>query len=178
MTLPNTTETISTTSTGSVLASFEGTAVGNEVITTEDGTETATATIFGIARFGMEEGRGIGIALMDTNSTGRLAPLDGMILLGQIEIPPEETAPGIVTLWEWQSGIPLPTGTIPGTTTPEELPPQMDDTTTTTTTNATTTTADTGESIAAIPEEGGEGEEQQQQQQQTTPTIPPNPLFE
>lgn len=176
--LPNTTQTISTTSTASVLASFEGTAVGNEVITTEDGSESATATIYGITRFGEEEGRGIVIALMDTNSTGRLAPLDGMILAGQIEFPPEETAPGIVTLWEWQSGIPLSTGTSPATTAPEELPPQMDDTTTTTTTNATTTPADTGEPIAAIPEEGGEGEEQQQQQQQTTPTIPPNPLFE
>ncbi len=110
LTLPNTTETISTTSTASVLSSLDGTAVGNQVITTEDGSESATATFFGIARFGEEEGRAIVIALMDTNSTGRLAPLDGMILAGQIEYPPEEDVT-IITLWEWESGRPLPTAT-------------------------------------------------------------------
>jgi hypothetical protein len=165
LSLPNTTETISTTSTGSVLSALDGTATGKEVITTEDGSESATATTYGIAR--LEARRGIMIALVDTNSTGILAPLDGMILAGQIEYPPEETH-SLITLWEWQSGIPLPTGT--ATTTPEE-PPLTD--TTTTTTNATT--ADTNATTAATEEEGGGGGEQQQQ---TTPTIPPNPLFE
>jgi hypothetical protein len=150
LTLPNTTETISTTSTGSVLSALDGTATGKEVITTEDGSESATATTYGIAR--LEERRGIMIALFDTNSTGILAPLDGMILAGQLEYPPEETH-SIITLREWQSGIPLPTGT---TTTPEE-PPLMN-TTTTTTTNATTT-ADTNATTAA-PEEEGEGNEE------------------
>ena len=97
------------------------------------------------------------IALVDTNSTGRLAPLDGMILAGQIEYPPEET-PSLITLWEWQSGIPLPTGT----TTTMEVPPQMNTTTTMTTTNATTTTADTNATASAPPEEGGVEEEQKQ----------------
>ncbi len=59
LTLPNTTETIDTTSTGSVLSSLaDGTAIGQEVITTEDGSESATAKFFGIARFNMEEGTG------------------------------------------------------------------------------------------------------------------------
>jgi hypothetical protein len=182
ITLPNTTETISVTSTGSYLSSLDGTALGKEVITTEDGSESATAKIYGIAQ--LEERRGIIIALFDTDSTttGRLAPLDGMILAGQIEYPPEETVT-LITLWEWQSGIPLTT-----TTTPEE--PLLTDTTTTTT-NATT--ADTNGAPPGVPEPqlpdpapedptevpgGGEGE--QQQQQQTTPAIPPtpNPLFE
>lgn len=159
ITLPNTTETISTTSTASLLASLDGTAAGKEVITTEDGSESATATIYAIARFGMEEGRGIIIALLDTNSTtGRLAPLDGMILAGQIEFPPEEETAS-VTLWEWQSGIPLP----PPTTAEE---PSLTDTTTTTT-NATT---DDTTATAALPEQG-EGEGQQT-------TIPPTPLLE
>src|ERR687897_3422978 len=157
LTLPNTTETISTTSTGSVLSALDGTAIGKEVITTEDGSESATATTYGIAR--LEARRGIMIALFDTNSTGILAPLDGMILAGQIEYPPEETH-SLITLWEWQSGIPLPT-----TTTPEE-PPLTD--TTTTTTNATTA-ADTNATTAT--------EEDQQQEQQTTPIIPA-PLLE
>src|SRR5215208_6230410 len=147
LSLPNTTDTISTTSTGSVLSALDGTATGKEVITTEDGSESATATTYGIAR--LEARRGIMIALFDTNSTGILAPLDGMILAGQIEYPPEETH-SIITLWEWQSRIPLPT------TTPEELPPLTD--TTTTTTNATTA-ADTNGASAT------DGEEQQQQQQ-------------
>jgi hypothetical protein len=107
LTLPNGTETINTTSTGSVLVStMEGTAAGKEMLTTEDGTENATATFYGIARFNMENGtgRGIIIALVHTNSTGRLAPLDGMILAGRIEFQPDGT--GLLTLWEWQSGIP------------------------------------------------------------------------
>jgi hypothetical protein len=156
LTLPNTTDTISTTSTGSVLSALDGTATGKEVITTEDGSESATATTYGIAR--LEARRGIMIALFDTNSTGILAPLDGMILAGQIEYPPEETH-SIITLWEWQSRIPLPT-----TTTPEELPPLTD---TTTTTNATTA-ADTN---------GAPATDGEQQQQQTTPIIPA-PLLE
>jgi hypothetical protein len=155
LTLPNTTDTISTTSTGSVLSALDGTATGKEVITTEDGSESATATTYGIAR--LEARRGIMIALFDTNSTGILAPLDGMILAGQIEYPPEETH-SIITLWEWQSRIPLPT-----TTTPEELPPLTD---TTTTTNATA--ADTN---------GAPATDGEQQQQQTTPIIPA-PLLE
>ncbi len=108
ITLPNTTETISTTSTGSYLSSLDGTAVGKEVITTEDGSESVTAKIYGVAQ--LEERRGIIIASFDTNSTGRLAPLDGMILAGQIEYPPEENIT-IITLWEWESGRPLPTAT-------------------------------------------------------------------
>ena len=41
--LPNGTETIDITSTGSVIASMDGTAIGKEVLSTVDGTETATA---------------------------------------------------------------------------------------------------------------------------------------
>ena len=119
--LPNGTETINTNLRGSLLVSLmEGTATGKEVITTEDGSESATAKLFGIARFNMEEdtGRGIVFAVIHTNSTtGMLAPFDGMILVGQSEFDPEGTTS--TTLWEWQSGIPLPTveGT-EGTTTP------------------------------------------------------------
>jgi hypothetical protein len=176
LTLPNTTETIDTTSTGTILIAFmEGTAIGEQVITTSEG-ESAEAKFFGIARFNMEEstGRGIVIALVHSDSTGRLAPLNGMILAGDVEFDPEGTS--LTTLWEWQSGIPLPTAT-----TPEELPPLMNDTTATTTTNATTTTttdaADTNAATTAAPApEQGEGAEGEEQQQQTT--IAPNPLFE
>jgi hypothetical protein len=157
--LPNGIETIRTTSTGSGIASMIGTFAGKEILTTEDGSENATVTFYEIVRFGEQEGRGIAIAAVHTNSTGILAPLDGMILIGVDELPSEGNS--MVTLWEWQSGIPLPS-----TTTMEESPPQMN-TTTTTGTNATTIiTADTNATAA---EEEGE--------QQTTPTIP-TPLLE
>jgi hypothetical protein len=110
ITLPNTTEAINFTGTDSVVVSIvDGTAVGKEVFTTVDGSETVNGTVFGIARFNMEEGTGkaIIILLLQTNSTGRLAPVDGMILAGHIEFFPDGSAEA--TMWEWQSGVPLPT---------------------------------------------------------------------
>jgi hypothetical protein len=143
LTLPNSTESIRTTSTGSGIVSIIGTFVGKEILTTEDGSENATAISYEIARSNKEEGigKGIAIAIIHTNSTGRLAPLDGMILVGLEEFQPDGRP--LVTYREWQSGIPLPTGN----TTPEE-PPLMD---TTMTTNAPTT-ADTNATTPA-PEE-------------------------
>jgi hypothetical protein len=117
LTLPNATEPIRTTSRGSILISFvDATAIGEQVITTtegEEGGETAVAKFFGIARFNMEQegtGRGIVVAVVHTNSTGMLAPLNGMILAGDAEFNAEGTS--TTTLWEWQgSGISLPTTT-------------------------------------------------------------------
>jgi hypothetical protein len=158
--LPNGTEPISITSTGSVIAAMDGTAVGEEELTTEDGTESAIAKFYSIGRFSMEDGSGksILIALVHTNSTGQLAPLNGAIVTGEIEFLPVGTS--LITLWEWQSGIPLPTST--STTTAMEAPPQTNTTTMTTTTNATTTAiADTNATTSTAPEEQGEGEQQQ-----------------
>jgi hypothetical protein len=109
--------------------------MGEQVITTtqgEEGGETAVARFFGIARFNMEQqgiGRGIIIAVVHTNSTGILAPLNGMILAGDVEFNAEGTS--TTTLWEWQSGIPL---LLPPTTTQES---PLTNTTTTMTINAT-----------------------------------------
>jgi hypothetical protein len=160
LTLPNSTETIRTTSTGSGIVSIISTFVGKEILTTEDGSENATATSYEIARSNKEEGigKGIAIAVIHTNSTGRLAPLDGMILAGQEEFQPDGRA--LITFWEWQSGIPLP----PTTTTSVVEEPSMKKTTTTTT---NTTTDDTNATRAT-------GEEQEQQ---ISPTIPA-PLLE
>ena len=107
LTLPNNTETITTTSTKSGIVSMtDGTFAGKETLTTEDGSESATATIYEIIRFNMETGNGTGvaIALFHTNSTELLAPLDGMILTGSGELYTDET--GLHSLWKWQSGIP------------------------------------------------------------------------
>src|SRR5918994_5094686 len=132
LTLPNSTETIRTTSTGSGIVSIISTFVGKEILTTEDGSENATATSYEIARSNKEQGigKGIAIAIIHTNSTGRLAPLDGMILVGQEEFQPDGRA--LLTYWEWQSGIPYvrmqqppKTQESPMNTTeiPSELPP-------------------------------------------------------
>jgi hypothetical protein len=164
LTLPNSTETIRTTSTGSGIVSIISTFAGKEILTTEDGSENATATSYEIARSNKEEriGKGVAIAIIHTNSTGRLAPLDGMILVGQEEFQPDGRA--LLTFWEWQSGIPLP----PSTTMEE---PPLTNTTTTTMTNAT---ADINVTAATTPPEEEVVEEQQQQ---ATPTAPA-PLLE
>jgi hypothetical protein len=107
LTLPNGTEPIITTATKSgIVSMMDGTFAGKEILTTEDGTENATATIYEIIRFNMETGNGTGvsIALFHTNSTELLAPLDGMILTGRGELYTDET--GLHSLWKWQSAIP------------------------------------------------------------------------
>jgi hypothetical protein len=107
LTLPNATETITTTSTKSgIVSMMDGTFAGKEILTSEDGSENATAAIYEIIRFNMEAGNGTGvaIALFHTNSTELLAPLDGMILTGRGELYTDET--GLHSLWKWQSGIP------------------------------------------------------------------------
>jgi hypothetical protein len=111
LTLPNGSETIKTISTGAGIVSIFSTFAGKEVISTEDGSENATAISYEIARSNKEQGigKGISIAIIHTNSTGRLAPLDGMILVGQEEFQPDGRA--LLTYWEWQSGIPLLTTT-------------------------------------------------------------------
>lgn len=106
LTLPDSTESIRITSTGSGIVSIKGTFAGIEILTTEDGSENATATFYEIARSNKEEGigKGIAMAVFHTNSTGKIARLDGMILAGQEEFQPDGTS--LTTMWEWQSGIP------------------------------------------------------------------------
>jgi hypothetical protein len=157
LTLPNTTQTMNTTHNSTGVISF---------ITSYEIVQFNPAAPGG--------GKGIVTAVFQTNSTGMLAPLNGMIAVGVDDITSANESH--VTLWRWESGIPLPTPP-PTTSTTEESPPSSMNTTTMT--NATTT-ADTNAATTAAPEEevGAEGEEQQQPQQ-TTPTIPPpNPLFE
>src|SRR5215204_5746736 len=152
LTLPNTTETINTTSNGSSLTSLTTqSAIGTETIMTEDG-ETVIATFYEILEFppGAGGANGISIAVLHTNSTGRLAPLNGTIVVGTDYLYP--ISEGFGTYWEW---IPLPPSLLP--TTMEESPPSPMNTTTTT---DATTAADTNVTTAT------EEEQQQQQQQQ------------
>jgi len=163
LTLPNPAETINTTSNGSAITSLTTqSAIAKETIMTEDG-ETVTATFYEIVKLTAGGGDGIAIAVLHTNSTDRLAPLNGMILIGTDYMHP--IGNGLTTYWEW---IPTPPSSpIPPTTTMEESPPSPTNTTMITT-NATTTTA-TDTNATAADEQGG-GEEQ-------TATIPA-PLLE
>src|SRR5215210_1398031 len=114
LTLPNTTQTINTTHEGTAVLSFTTTSgQGKETIRTEDG-ETATATVYEIVQFNNPaalggEGKGIVTAVFQTNSTGMLAPLNGTIAVGIDDIT--STDESHITLWKWESGIPLPTST-------------------------------------------------------------------
>src|ERR687894_1179421 len=132
LTLPNTTETINTTSNGSSLTSLATqSAIGTETIMTEDG-ETVTATFYEILEFppGAGGANGIAIAVLHTNSTGTLAPLNGTIVVGTDYLYP--ISEGFSTYWEWVPTPPL----LPSNTMEESPPPSP--TNTTTTTDATT----------------------------------------
>jgi hypothetical protein len=167
LTLPNTTETINTTSNGSSITSLTTqSAIGTETIMTEDG-ETITATFHEILEFppGAGGANGIAIAVLHTNSTDRLEPLNGTLVVGTDYLYP--ISEGFSTYWEW-----IPTPPPLSSTTIEESPPSPKNTTTTTT-NATITADDSNATAAAPPEE----EVVEEQQQQATPTAP-SPLFE
>jgi hypothetical protein len=105
LTLPNSTETINFTTNGSgVISLTTQSAQAKETIITEDG-ETATATLYEIVKFNPAtgEGKGIVIAVINTNSTGNLAPLNGMIVAGIDNMAPNGDSN--VKFWEWESGI-------------------------------------------------------------------------
>ena len=106
LTLPNNIDTIvNFTSNGSALISFVAQSVqGTETIRTENG-ETATITFHEIVKFNSatSEGKGIITAEVNTNPTGTLASLNGMILAGIDDI--QSNSESNVTLWEWESRI-------------------------------------------------------------------------
>ena len=106
LTLPNNIDTIvNFTSNGSALISFVAQSVqGTETIRTANG-ETATITFHEIVKFNpaTSEGKGIITAEVNTNPTGTLASLNGMILAGIDDI--QSNSESNVTLWEWESRI-------------------------------------------------------------------------
>jgi hypothetical protein len=149
LTLPNSTQTIKTTIiNGTAIVSLATSAAHiKETIRAENG-ETVTVTAYEIHQFNdpatapQGGGRGIVTAILQTNSTGILAPLNGMILAGIDDFASDGDSH--VTLWRWESGIPLPTGNNT-TATEQSLSSSLVNTTTTSGTNATTTAATTGE---------------------------------
>jgi len=103
----NTTQIINTTSNGTGIISFAtSSGYAKETIRTENG-ETVTATSYEIVQFNNPAaapeggGKGIVTAVFQTNSTGMLAPLNGVIAAGIDEISP--SGESHVTLWRWEN---------------------------------------------------------------------------
>jgi hypothetical protein len=109
LTLPNnnTTVTINTTSNGSALVSLMTQfAQGKEIFRTEENGEAATATFSEIVDVNPATGdqnKAIVIAVVHTNSTGILAPLNDMIVAGVHEFQPNGDS--LITLWRWESEL-------------------------------------------------------------------------
>ena len=147
LTLPNTTQTINTISNGTGLISFSTqSGYARETIRTENGSEIATATFYEIVQSNPEAsggggGKGIVTAVFQTNSTGMLAPLNGMIAAGIDEVT--STGESHVTLWRWESSIGSSSNNSTGVTVPPPGQGESAINTTTTTTNANTSDANT-----------------------------------
>jgi hypothetical protein len=114
LTLPNSTQTINTASNGTAIISFATSSSGyasayaKETIRAANG-ETATVTAYEIVQFSNPAaapqggGKGIVTAVFQTNSTGILAPLNGVIAAGIDNL--STNGEGDVTFWRWESGI-------------------------------------------------------------------------
>ena len=115
MTIPDTGQTINMTNNGyGIISPIPGnpdtiSASGREAVFSEDG-DTSAITFHEIVRYDPDppQGKGIVIAVFDRNATGTLAPFNGMIVTGIHDEPPNAGV-AIIKLWEWQSGIPIPT---------------------------------------------------------------------
>jgi hypothetical protein len=111
LTLPNSNQTINVISNGTAIVSLATpSAIAKETIRAPNG-ETVTTTFYEIIQFSnpaeapLGGGKGIKIIIFHTNSTGMLAPLDGVIATGINDIQPNGESE--LTAWRWESGIPL-----------------------------------------------------------------------
>jgi hypothetical protein len=103
ITLPNTTETITTRDRGEGIITFlpgGGVIRGQIQLTTEDGSESATADL--TEYFLDEAPTAISIVYFSTNSTGILAPLNQMIAVSLDEEQPNGDV--VARLFEWKRG--------------------------------------------------------------------------
>jgi hypothetical protein len=163
MTVPDTGETINMTNNGTAFISFVPgynetvSAYGREYVFSEDDNDTIAITFNEIIRYNPEtfEGNGLVIAVFDNNATGSLAPFNGMLVVGTHEEDPSTQA-ATIRLWEWESGIPIPTmaSAINPTLEESSTSPTME------TPTAEDLTADdsTATTTIPIPDEEGEGQ--------------------
>lgn len=103
ITLPNSTETITTRDTGEgLITSLPGGGVirGQIQMSTEEGSESATVDL---TEYFLDESlTAINLAYFSTNSTGMLAPLNNMIAVSLDEEQPNGDV--VVRLFEWKVG--------------------------------------------------------------------------
>ena len=114
LTLPDTGESINVTTNGwAIFSHILQSGQGEVTITTteqEDGgggeEETATIRFYEIVQFNPATGERKGLIIADfhTNSTGILAPLNGMVAAGLDHFQPN-VRDSSITLWRWESGI-------------------------------------------------------------------------
>ena len=106
LTIPNTADTVNFTANGSAIISLvTHSTQAKETLITEEG-ETATATFYEILKINPAaegDGRGLTMAIIQTDSTDTLAPINGTILAGISDL--QSNVDNTVTLWEWESGI-------------------------------------------------------------------------
>ncbi len=103
ITLPNSTESITTRDRGEGIITFlsgGGIIRGQIQLTSEDGSETATADI--TEYFVDESPTAISLVYFSTNSTGILAPLNNMIAVSLDEEQPNGDV--VARLFEWKRG--------------------------------------------------------------------------
>jgi hypothetical protein len=97
--LPNSTEIVTTKDSGSAIARLTptGNIVNGQIhVGTEDGSENATVFFTEIGK----NGKGVGVAYFTTNSTGKLAFLNNMVAVIEDEIQPNGDT--LITAWEWR----------------------------------------------------------------------------
>ena len=99
ITLPNSTETVTTKDTGTAIARLTptGNIVNGQIhVSTDDGSENATVFFTEIG----QGGKGVGVAYFTTNSTGKLAFLNNMVAVIEDEIQPNGDT--LITACEWR----------------------------------------------------------------------------
>jgi plastocyanin len=101
ITLPNSTEAISTNGSGNFTLTADSTKKireGNIHLKTLDGAEDATVSLL---EFSNNNTTGLGIASISTNSAGKLAPLDGKIAITVRSAQPDGSTR--LTFFEWEA---------------------------------------------------------------------------
>jgi hypothetical protein len=117
MSVPDTGRTINMTNNGyGIISPIPGnpdtiSAFGREALFSVD-VDTSAITFHEIVQYDPEtiQGKGVVIAVFDRNATSMLAPFNRMIVTGIHDEPPN-VGVAIIKLWEWQSGILIPTAT-------------------------------------------------------------------
>lgn len=168
ITLPNSTETITTRDTGEgLITSLPGGGVirGQIQMSTEEGSESATVDL--TEYFLDESPTAINLAYFSTNSTGMLAPLNNMIAVSLDEEQPNGDV--VVRLFEWKVGGGGGGGAPNLGSNNDNTTSNVNDTTT------TTATATEEQAITGLSEGQLSPEEEQQAVEEETVTGTPSP---